>query len=127
MINLKKNTLFKGCALLISLLFVLLMFQVDKDITWLAYAFALLAIPRPRPKYPKSYDKWYYIAFLFFCLAYLLEENILGNLGIIVAVISFSPTTHPFANLSAALMRVYLQFFSTALHLTILGHYSSLV
>lgn len=112
------------------------MFQVDKDMIWLAYAFALLAIPRPRPKYPKSYDKWYYIAFLFFCLAYLLEENILGNLGIIVAVISFSPTTHPFAknnidknnmNLSTALMRVYLQFFSTALHLTILGHYSSLV
>lgn len=97
MINLKKNTLFKGCALLISLLFVLLMFQVDKDMIWLAYAFALLAIPRPRPKYPKSYDKWYYIAFLFFCLAYLLEENILGNLGIIVAVISFSPTTHSFA------------------------------
>ncbi len=107
------------------------MFQVDKDMIWLAYAFALLAMPRPRPKYPKSYDKWYYIAFLFFCLAYLLEENILGNLGIIVAVISFSPTTHPFAknnmNLSAALMRVYFQFFSTALHLTILGHYSSLV
>lgn len=92
MVNLKKNTLFKGCDLLISLLFVLLMFWVDKDMIWLAYAFALLAIPRP--KHPKSYDKWYYIAFLFFCFVYLLKENILG---IIVAVISFSPTTHSFA------------------------------
>ncbi|EQM52771.1 hypothetical protein N692_07845 [Lactiplantibacillus plantarum EGD-AQ4] len=96
MINLKKNVLFKVCALLISLLFIFLMFQVDKDLIWLAYAFALLAIPRSRPKYPKSYDKWYYIAFLFFCFAYLLRKNIFGNLGILLGVISFSPATHLF-------------------------------
>nr|WP_231103721.1 hypothetical protein [Lactiplantibacillus pentosus] len=44
----KKTVWVKGSALLIALVFVALMFRVDKDMLWLAYAFALLALPRPR-------------------------------------------------------------------------------
>ncbi|MCT3287494.1 hypothetical protein [Lactiplantibacillus pentosus] len=91
MIDLKKTVWVKGGAILIALVFVVLMFRVDKAMLWLAYAFALLALPRPRQKYPKSADNWYYLAFLLFCFAYLLRENVVGNIGIIVAVISFSP------------------------------------
>jgi len=64
------------------------MFTVDKNMIWLAVAAAFLAFPRK--KHSKLSSQWYYTAFGLLCFGYFSGEDTWGDLGLIVAAISFS-------------------------------------
>lgn len=85
----KKISILKICALLAALIFVYLMFTVDKMMIWLAFAAVLLVLPRENRSRLSS--QWFYTAFGLLCFGYFSGTAMWGGLGLIVAAVSFSP------------------------------------